>query len=445
METIIAFLIGLISGIVAGMIPGISILIMLTLLYPLLITFDIVNVIMLYLTLGACAQYFGSVSGTLFSIPGSITALPAVTEGHALFRKGEGDRAIMHAAIASFFGSTFALIVTLVLLSVLFVFYSLFDTRVKLVVFVIAIFAFIWVSHNNKWLSAALVLVGLTLGHVGGHTASGGFLAHDFMVFGNYHLFGGLPLLSVLLSLYVVPMLITHMLKNQIITYQKITFSGYIKNAKELISSKWMMLRSSLLGYATGFIPGISYILGVSLSYSIVREKKQKEKTYETGDLDSLVASECANSAGSLSVILPLLLVGVPITGSQTLIYNIMESSGTAMSISFFQSFYPKAILAYIITSFICVFISGKYVNWVSLIIKINFRYIYIFVIGILILILYYVGSQTLSEWYYLTVFAVFLPFGLALRKVDILPLIYGFILSESVNRTVITGISLYW
>ena len=441
METIFAFFLGLLAGIVTGILPGVSILAAMAILYPVLLYFDTINAIILYVTLGACVNYFASVSGTFFGVVASPTAIPSMIEGHALFKKGDGDAAIMHAAIGSFVASMFALLLTIGLLEFLFVFYNLFNSRIKLIIFFIAIVFFILTADNKWWISLIFAGVGLFLGNIGFREGT----MEEFMTFGITPLYSGLPLISVLLGLFVIPHIFLNLESSQkTVSFNPITFSGYIKNLKEMLSYKWIIFRSSLLGYITGFVPGMTYILGVSISYGLIKRKKQKENTYEKGDLHCLISTECANSAGALSVILPLLLIGIPITGSQTMIYSIAMNNGIDMTIQYFQSMYFNVIIAYTITSIICVFIAGKYVNWISIIKRINFDYIYIIIILILILIVFLIGSRTLQEWYYLSILAIFLPFGYALRKFDVTPAIYSFILADHIYYSLRSTIALF-
>lgn len=440
LETALAFSIGLVSGIITGLVPGINILVAMSILYPVLLYFDTANALIIYVTLGATVQYFASVTGTFFGVVGSPTAIPAMIEGHALFKRGDGDKAIMHAAIGGFIASMIALLLTFALIEVMFVFYQLFNSMVQLTIFFFAIIIFILTSDNKWWINTGFLLFGLFLAHIGYHENT----MEEFLVFGITDLYSGLPIVSVILGLFVVPNIILNLEINQKkVSYTPISFSGYLKNIKEMLSYKWIIFRSSMLGYLTGFIPGISYIIGVSAAHSWTKQEKKKKKEYQQGDLHSLVASECANNAGSLSVILPLLLVGIPITGSQSLIYSVAMQNGAALTIDFFQSLYPIMIIAYVMVSIICVFISGKYVNWVHVILKINFNYVYMIVIGVLMLVIMAMGSRTHQELYYFLVFLALLPIGIMFRRYDITPAIYGFILSDNIYYTTNTMVAI--
>ena len=116
-EYAIAFVIASIAGIIGGLVPGVNIFVMSMILLPYFLTIDPVTMVMMYVVMCSIDQYFGSVSGTFFAVPGASTSLPSVYEGHTLYRKGQGDQAIMYAAIGSFIGSVFAAILTLILMN----------------------------------------------------------------------------------------------------------------------------------------------------------------------------------------------------------------------------------------------------------------------------------------------------------------------------------------
>ena len=75
---IFAFTIGCIFGIISGLVPGITLFVSLIMAYPFLLTMSPLEVMVVYITLASMSQFFGSVSATLFSVPGSLTSLPAL-------------------------------------------------------------------------------------------------------------------------------------------------------------------------------------------------------------------------------------------------------------------------------------------------------------------------------------------------------------------------------
>jgi TctA family transporter len=81
-------------------------------------------------------------------------------------------------------------------------------------------------------------------------------------------------------------------------------------------------LLGSFVGFWCGLIPGVTNILGSYVSAGIVRQYFRKPV------LKSIAAAEAANNSGALSSLLPLLILSIPITGSEVLIYYLMFENG---------------------------------------------------------------------------------------------------------------------
>ena len=109
-------LIGVALGLVAGLLPGIGNVVVLMLVYPFITDFNLFQIILFYLCLACAAQYTGSVVATTLAVPGETSSLPAVTEGHKMFRSGRGNYAISNSAIGSFVGSGIASFIMLLVL-----------------------------------------------------------------------------------------------------------------------------------------------------------------------------------------------------------------------------------------------------------------------------------------------------------------------------------------
>ena len=106
---------GVVAGTIAGLIPGVGIFATLLLLYPFILDLSFTDAFVFYLALVSTTQYVGSVTATVFGMPGEASSLPAVYEGNALFKQGKGSLAISGAAIGSVLGGllTLALVISL--------------------------------------------------------------------------------------------------------------------------------------------------------------------------------------------------------------------------------------------------------------------------------------------------------------------------------------------
>lgn len=412
------FLIALLFGILVGLIPGITLFTSLIILYPYLLTLDFTEVLVVYITIASTSQFFGSVSAILLSVPGSLTSLPALAEGHKLTKLGQADRAIMYSATGSFLGSVVALGLSLVLLDYYFLVYNLFTTEIRAILLSLALISFIVIGNNRWFINVLMVSSGLLIGLIGYDHSN----MTSFLTFGSSYLANGLPTVSVVLGLYIIPYITTHFKKNNRITINRISVGGYLDTFKEIVSLRYTMIKSILIGYVTGFIPGLTYHVGTTFAYII--EKKR-------GSLRSLLAAETANNTGVFTQILPLLIVGIPIANSQALIYNMLESKGLILTPELLSTSIPYVMIAYILSAFICVFLAGKYVNWLRVLNNINFNHIYILVILILVIITYFAGSIYYQGLYYIIVLFTLLPIGFMLRRFDTMILVFSFLLHD--------------
>ena len=101
MELILIMFAGIITGSIVGMLPGIGPAMILLVIAPLLVKFDLVTLFVFYSCLISSSQYFGSISAIVYGVPGEISSVPAVDNGHALFKKGQGVHALSSTSVLS--------------------------------------------------------------------------------------------------------------------------------------------------------------------------------------------------------------------------------------------------------------------------------------------------------------------------------------------------------
>ena len=156
MDTILVFIAALAAGTVTGLVPGLGIFAALVIAYVWLMTLDPFQVVMFYLVAMSVSQYFGSVASTVFAIPGEVSSIPALKEGHALFKRGLGNKAIMYAATGSFIASICAVLISLIAFSNIDFFYKLFDSHVQAVILVGTSALIILGSRNKLYMNLLL-------------------------------------------------------------------------------------------------------------------------------------------------------------------------------------------------------------------------------------------------------------------------------------------------
>ena len=204
METAIVFIIGIVSGVLSGILPGVGGLVVMTLAFPFLMTLDPINILIFYVTMFSIDQFFNGITAIIFGIPGNSMSIPTMIEGHAMFRRGEGSTAIMFSALGSWFASLFGVLLIVLMLPILWSIYGLWTTVVQATLLSFAAFILLVVSRNRLLGNILLFGAGSFLAHVGYSEERG----TSFFTFDLDLLYSGIPMLPVLSVLFVLPMLL---------------------------------------------------------------------------------------------------------------------------------------------------------------------------------------------------------------------------------------------
>jgi len=175
----------------------------------------------------------------------------------------------------------------------------------------------------------------------------------------------------------------------------------------------------SFVGFWCGLVPGVTNILGSYLSANLVKT-----------DIKKIAAAESANNSGALSSLIPLIVLGIPIVGSEVLIYYLILAQGFVFNVdnlSIFTNifYYIPIILA------ICLFLSWKCFNLLGMVAyhlkkhKNVLTYFILLFISLMSIIIYPV-----REWLLISL-VVLSIIGYYLKRVDTFPILYGYFLTD--------------
>lgn len=428
-ETIFVFCLASILGILTGLLPGFGVMAIMLVSFPYLLFLEPHNVILFYVIVCSIDQFFSGITAIVFGVPGSSHAVPSSYEGHKLFKEGRGSEAIMYSAISSWLLSLFAVVLILCLLPFLFILYKTWNSHVQMIVFSLATFFILLTSRNGSILNILLFCLGNLIGWVG----YSDFTNSSFLTFDLSLLYGGFPTMVVVTSLFVVPLIInSYLTQSKTIDFPGVSLDGYKSSFKDILKNyKATLVRSGLLGSLGGFVPGFSYGMSSIIAYSVEKIYQKRKNAYSQGNINCLIASEGANNAGVFTQLIPLLFLGIPITVGEAVVYNVIESRGYPVTIEWFQSTFTLVIALFLLSSTFGLFAAGKYVNFLKVLDGFSIIWLYIFVIVFLFSSIFYLGNMQLAGWDHLLLTFFLLPIGILCYKLDMLPLVFGFILHD--------------
>jgi len=340
-----------------GLLPGLNPSAILLLLYPFLTGLEPIETISFYGALLIMSQYMGSVSAIKLGIPGENTSLPAVKEGFPLNRLGLGNYAVALCAKYSFVGSLIALVLFIMVTFNIDMVLKTYGSSIQFTL-ICMILIMLCFSCTNRWIvNLALMLFGCFLGKIGYDGDTG----RSFLTFDNIYMEIGIPTLSTLVWLFVFPTLYHSVYgkKNDDI------IEGITKKIVEKTKFGLLSLRSSLIGFFIGIVP-FSYYLSSQAVWAI--EKWMQGRKYSTPNIRCLVAAETANNSAAISSLIPLLLIGLPITASEVIVYNIITSSGNILSADFFTNSTNQITLAlaFVIANALGLLLAWPLADWIT-------------------------------------------------------------------------------
>lgn len=308
---------GVIWGLMVGLIPGIGTISGMALFLPFVFKLQPMEVLPFLAALVAVAFTAGSITAILIGVPGETANVATIFDGYPMTQKGEGARAIGAALCSSVVGGVLASLFAFgMVFAVLPMVMSLTSQEM---VFVILIgVAFISVLGKGSMLKGLISGgIGLLIASVGLSSVTG----EPRFTFENPFLYDGIHLIPVALGLFAVPPMIELATKGGggtiaegqvVLTKRKDVWKG----ARDVFRHRWLALRSILIGYLFGVMPGVGASAAVFIAYGHAKHVSKHPERFGTGVVEGVIAPESCNNAKESGSLLTTLALGIPGSGT---------------------------------------------------------------------------------------------------------------------------------
>ena len=315
--------IGCFSGTLIGALPGIGPINGVAILLPIAYSMGLPPESALILLAGIYygAEYGGRVSSILLNVPGDAGAVFTTLDGNPMAKRGEAGRALSLSAIASFVGGTIAVILMSLfgpLLASVAVKFSPSD-YVALMVFAFASLSSLIGKNPVKTLLGAVI--GLMISTIGIDANTG----VPRFTFGIPDILAGIDFLVIVIGLFGMAELIS-LVEQQVTGKLKVLPIGKsFVSWKDLAYVKWTILRSALIGFFIGVLPGTGASVASAVAYGT--EKRiagESGKSFGTGDVRGLAAPESANNGAAGGAMVPMLTLGIPGSGTTAILLGAL-------------------------------------------------------------------------------------------------------------------------
>ncbi len=307
---------GVMVGLFIGAMPGLGSVNGVAILLPMTFLVPPTSAVMFLAAIYYGAMYGGAISSIMLGIPGASTAVATTFDGRPLALKGEADKALTAAALASFFGGTLSILLFTGFAPVLASIALDFGDPEIFALMLLAFATFVGLSGDDIPKTIFSISIGLVFSAVGLDIMSGEPRLIFFDIIGFMH---GINFLVLAIGVYGIgEMLWTIEITRGESSMSKaiITVERILINLRELLKTWKVATLGSLIGFFVGILPAAGATPGSLMAYGVAKMTSKHPENFGKGEIAGVVAPEAANNAASTGSMLPMLTLGIP--GSPT-------------------------------------------------------------------------------------------------------------------------------
>lgn len=412
----LAFL-GCFLGTIIGALPGLGPSNGVAILIPLAFTLGLpaTPALILLTSVYYGAMYGGRISSILLNIPGDEPALMTTLDGYPMAKQGKAGEALALSGVSSFVGSFFATCGLVLLAPVLVKLALLFGPAEYFALFTLAFATLGGISSRNQSKSAMAAAIGLGLAMIG----IDGLTGTQRFTFGEIHLLEGIDFLVAIVGLFAISEVFLFLEHRGADAAVGVSL-GRITVPLATLAKTWMtMVRSTVLGFVAGVLPGAGASLGSFIAYTF--EKRLVDKA--------------GNNAAAGGALVPMLSLGVPGSGTTAVLLAMLLALNITPGPLLFQN-NPDVVWGLIAALFIA--------NFMLLLMNIPMVGLFVRVLMVpphilmpAVAMISFVGIYSISgSTFDLMLMIGFGALGYVLRKLDVplVPIILGILLGNQME-----------
>lgn len=360
--SLLVMIVGIIAGLIVGVIPGIGGLVLIALLLPFIFRAPAEIALILLIAISSVGVTGGSITAILLGVPGTGPNAATVLDGFPMMEKGEGARAIGAAVTSSMAGGVMPVFLALAMIPLLMPIIMAFG-QPEMAMLVLVGISFLAVLTGHSPIRGFIAgMLGILIGLIGSHAVT----AVDRFTFGTRFLYDGLGIMPVAVGLFGLSALLSAITKGQATIAQKAVaakLAGVFEGAKDVWRHKWLWLRSTLIGYVIGVIPGIGGDAAMFICYGQAKQTSKHPEEFGTGCVEGVIGPESANNAKEAGALLTTMAFGIPGSAVMVLFLGAFTMVGVQPGPKMMVEYLPLALtlllgiaLANVIGGVFCLF-----------------------------------------------------------------------------------------
>ncbi|MFO4665621.1 tripartite tricarboxylate transporter permease [Vibrio cholerae] len=440
-------MIGCFVGTFIGMLPGLGPISAIALMIPITYGLEPASGLILMAGVYYGAIFGGSTSSILINAPGCSSTVVTAFDGYPMAQKGQAGKALALAAYASFTGGTLSAIMLLFAAPALAKVSLSFQSSDYFALMLVGLSAVAAFAGKGQVIKAWMMTVlGLMLSTVGIDKGIG----VERFTFGLTDLMDGFSFLLLAMATFALGETLMGILKpdadNSANEQEQMKNIGSMKLTKEEVKEAApVSLRSSILGFFTGVLPGAGATIAAFLAYGMERNlaPKAKKEEFGQGSIRGLVAPESANNAASSGSFVPLLTLGIPGSGTTAIMLGALIAYGIQPGPRLFvdhPDIFWSVIISMYVGNIVLLILNLPLIPYISKLLAVPRTVLLPMILFFSITGVYLVSFNTMDV--YVMILVAMGAIALRLANFPLAPLLLGFILGgmmeENLRRALI-------
>jgi putative tricarboxylic transport membrane protein len=300
--------IGSVVGTLIGVLPGIGPVATIAMLLPTTYGLPPVTALIMLAGIYYGASYGGSTTAILINLPGEMSSVVTVIDGHQMAKQGRAGAALCIAALGSLFAGCVATMVIAAFAPPLTEVALKFDAAEYFALMVLGLVSAIALAHGSVLKAVLMTLLGLLLGSIGTDVNTG-MARFSFDV---PELIDGIGFVAMTMGLFAFAEVAVNLESVERRTLASERIGGLWIKWAEFKQAFPAILRGTAIGSLLGILPGGGATLSAFASYTVEKKVAKDPSRFGRGAIEGVAGPESANNAGAQTSFIPMLTLGIP-------------------------------------------------------------------------------------------------------------------------------------
>src|SRR3569833_783458 len=427
-----AFL-GCLVGTLVGVLPGIGPLSGISILLPVTFGLNATQAVIMLAGIYYGSQYGGSTTSILMRIPGEASSVMTCIDGYAMSQKGRAGAALCIAAVGSWIGGTFGVLVLTVVAPPLATIAIKFGPPENTAQHEHGHIFLAYMSSTSLIRTLLMATLGLMLGMIGIDNMTGDFRYS----FNLAELGDGIGIVPVAVGLFGLGEILATPSADAVKNVIAPKLRELLPTRQEWREAAMPITRGTLLGFIIGIIPGSAHIISSFLSYALERRLSRRPEQFGKGAVAGVAGPETAHNAASTGAFVPLLALGIPTSPITAVLIGALMIHGVSVGPTLVNE-HPDVFWGFVASMYVGnIMLLALNLPLVSLfvtVLRIPYAYLYPMIIMFCIFGVYETNNSVVDVWIMLLMGAL----GCALRKFefDPAPLVLGLVIAPILEQS---------